>query len=273
MSNNYPLEDYREEVKVGDFRIAFERKGKGQPLLLLHGALGDSRAWRKQIDDLSDEYEVVAWDAPGCGRSSDPPETFSISAFADSLAAFMKAIGLDTPHVLGLSFGGGLALEYYNRYPDDTRSLILAGAYAGWAGSLPREEVDQRLQRVDALTKMPIEQIAEELVPTFFSETVSRDVVEEITAIMADFHPIGLKAMTSALGNADLNHILPEIKVPTLLLYGDKDKRSPQYVAEKMHSSIPGSKLVIMPGVGHASNLEAPDIFNKEVRNFLRELK
>ncbi len=273
MDNTYPFADHREEVNIGDFRIAFERRGKGQPLLLLHGALGDSRAWRKQIDELSDEYEVVAWDAPGCGRSSDPPETFSISDFADSLAAFNEAIGLDSAHVLGLSFGGGLALEYYNRYPDNTRSLILAGAYAGWAGSLPRQEVEQRLQRMDALTKMPIEQIAEELVPTFFSETVSRDVVEEITAIMADFHPIGLKAMTFALGNADLNYILPEIKVPTLLLYGDKDKRSPRYVAEKMHVSIPGSRLVIMPGVGHASNLEAPDLFNKEVLNFLEQLE
>ena len=101
-------------------------------------------------------------------------------------------------HVLGLSFGGGLALEYYNRYPHNIGSLKLANAYAGWADSLLAEEVDQRLQRVDALTKMPLEQIAGELIPTFFSDTVSQHVVEEVTAIMADFHPIGLKAMIEA---------------------------------------------------------------------------
>ena len=63
------------EVEISGLRIAFERKGEGLPLVLLHGALSDSRAWRRQLEELSDEFTVVAWDAPGCGRSADPPET------------------------------------------------------------------------------------------------------------------------------------------------------------------------------------------------------
>ncbi len=90
---------------------------------------------------------------------------------------------------------------------------------------------------------------------------------------MADLHPVGFKAMASAYDLADLNSVLPEIKVPTLLLFGEKDKRFPQNVVEKMHSNIPDSKLVVIPRAGHVSNLEVPDVFNKEVRNFLGEIK
>ena len=71
-----------DEVKIGGLRIAFERKGKGTPLVLLHGAVSNSREWRRQLDELSDEFTVVAWDAPGCGRSSDPPETFRLPDYA-----------------------------------------------------------------------------------------------------------------------------------------------------------------------------------------------
>ena len=101
--------------------------------------------WRDQLEDLSDEFTVVAWDAPGCGGSADPPEDFRLAHYADSLAGLIKMLGLHRPNVLGHSFGAGLALELYRRHPELLRSLVLAGAYAGWASSLSREEVDERL--------------------------------------------------------------------------------------------------------------------------------
>lgn len=104
-------------VEVGGLEIAFERQGAGPPLVLLHGFVGHSREWRRQIDDLSEEFTVVAWDAPGAGRSSDPPETFRLPDYADCLAAFIDAVGLRRPHIVGLSFGGALALELYRRHP------------------------------------------------------------------------------------------------------------------------------------------------------------
>ena len=88
---------------------------------------------------------VVAWDVPGCGRSSDPPENFHLSDYADCLAAVIDQLNLERPHILGLSFGGGIALEFYRAYPEIPESLILASAYAGWAGSLPPETVEDRL--------------------------------------------------------------------------------------------------------------------------------
>jgi pimeloyl-ACP methyl ester carboxylesterase len=123
------------ETMIGDLRITYERAGEGSPLVLLHGAFGfDSCSWRRQLDALSDEFTVVAWDAPGCGQSTDPPETFRSSDYADCLAAFIEALGLGRPHLLGLSFGGVLTLDFYRRYPTIPRTLILDSAYAGWAG-------------------------------------------------------------------------------------------------------------------------------------------
>jgi pimeloyl-ACP methyl ester carboxylesterase len=261
-----------EQIEVGGLRIAFQRAGEGPPLVLLHGALSDSRAWRRQLDGLSDEFTVVAWDAPGCGRSSDPPapETFRLSDYADCLAGFVDALGLGGAHVLGLSFGGGLALELYRRHPAVPRTLVLASAYAGWAGSLPPEEVEQRRQRALREAKLPPEQWVPGYLPGLFTQAAPQELIEETVAMMYDTRSAGMKAMISAFAEADLRDVLPFIEVPTLLLYGDADRRSPMNVAEDLHAKIPTSKLVVMPGVGHDSNLEAPETFNAKVRTFLR---
>jgi pimeloyl-ACP methyl ester carboxylesterase len=102
-------------VAVDGKLLAFHRAGSGPPLLLLHGARSDGREWRLQLEALSDEFTVIAWDAPGCGGSFDPPDEFPLAAYADAVAALCVALGVDRPHLLGLSFGGGLALEVYRR--------------------------------------------------------------------------------------------------------------------------------------------------------------
>ena len=136
-----------ETTEVDGLQITYERAGNGPPLVLLHGYVGDGRAtWHHQLDDLSDEFTVIAWDAPGAGGSSDPPESFGTAGYADALAGFVAALGLDTLHVVGLSFGGILALALYRRHPGVPRTLTLASAYAGWAGSLPAEVAGQRLR-------------------------------------------------------------------------------------------------------------------------------
>ena len=206
-----------DEVKIGGLRIAFELKGEGPPLVLLHGGLSDSREWRRQLDELSAEFTVVAWDAPGCGCSEDPPETFRLPDYADCLAAFIRKIGLVRPHVLGISFGGGLALELYHRYPTIPRSLILASAYAGWAGSLPPEVVKERLYQTLRLSELPPERFIEELIPTLFTKSASTELINEMATIMSEFHPVGMRAMTFAFAEADLRYVLPTIEVPTLL--------------------------------------------------------
>jgi len=214
---------------------------------------------------------VVAWDTPGCGHSSDPPETFLMPDYARCLAGFLQGLSLARPHVLGLSFGSTLALELYRQNPRLPRTLVLAAAYAGWTGSLPADVVEERLrQTIPDLDLTPDQVIAKYNSPGLLSEFAPASVLAKNARIMSDFHPPGMKAMVRALAAADLRDILPLIEVPTLLLYGDRDVRSPVSVGRALHAQIPKSKLVVIPGVGHVSNFEAPERFNTEVRTFLR---
>jgi pimeloyl-ACP methyl ester carboxylesterase len=260
-----------ERVAIGDLSIAFERRGTGPPLVLLHGGLSDHREWRPQLEGLSDAFTVVAWDAPGCGDSTDPPPTFRMPEYADTLAGFIEALALARPHVVGLSWGSTLALELYRRRSEVPRTLVLASAYAGWAGSLPADEVAERLRdTLDALA-LPSGEVARSFASSLFTHHVPNEIVEEAVGIMAGFRRSGAEPMLRAMAEADLRDVLPTIDVPTLLLYGEEDERSPTAVAHGLLEAIPGSTLVTLPAAGHQSNLEAPEPFNDAVREFLIE--
>jgi pimeloyl-ACP methyl ester carboxylesterase len=260
-----------ESIEVKGRTIAFERRGEGPPLVLVHGAVSDSRDWRQQLDGLSDEFTVVAWDGPGCGRSYDPPDNYGLDGYADCLAGFIEALGLERPHVLGLSIGSGLVLELFRRHRGVPRSLILASAYAGWAGSLGRKEAEERRQWGLDAAERPLDEFVSDFCDTLFPASAPAEVVEEMAEVMRDYHPAGLRAMANAFADADLRDVLPEIDVPTLLLYGDADVRSPVSIGEDLHARIPGSKLVVIEGPGHMVNMETPERFNEEVRSFLRD--
>ena len=149
-------------------------------------------------------------------------------------------------------------------------TLVLASAYAGWAGSLPAEVVEQRLGQALRLSELGPEQLVSELMPTMFTDSAPPELVVEFAACMREFHPVGLRANSRAFAEADLRGVLPDVAVPTLLLYGDSDVRAPPNVAQDLHARIPGSKLVVIPGAGHVCNVDAPERFNAEVREFLR---
>ena len=255
-------------TEVDGLRIAYERAGEGPPLVLLHGFIGDGRVWRRQIEGLSRDFDVIAWDAPGCGQSSDPDEHFSMARFADCLAGLLEYAGVPYAHVLGLSWGGTMALEYYRRHRDSVLSLILADTYAGWTGSLGEEAAAQRLARCLRESEMRAAEWVPQWVPDAFSGAADQALLDELASIMSDFHPVGFRAMSRSLA-PDFREVLPLIEAPTLLLWGDDDKRSPLSNGELIRDSIPGARLVVIPGAGHVSNMEQPQRFNAEVREFL----
>jgi pimeloyl-ACP methyl ester carboxylesterase len=261
-----------DEVIATGLRIAYRRAGRGAPLVLLHGGFGfDSRSWQAQLDDLSDSFDVVAWDAPGCGDSEDAPDPFSMADYADCLAGFIAALGLERPHVLGISFGGALALALFGDHPTVPGSLVLVGAYAGWAGSLPPEEVSRRVRVISDQTRRPVDEWLPSYLPGMFSPAVPDTMRAQALELMSGVRPSGNLTMLRAMAEADLRDVLPRVDVPTLILHGDADARSPLEVGRELHERIPGSRLVVLPGVGHASNLEATAAFNGEVRSFLGE--
>lgn len=264
----------RDSVRVDGHGIAFERAGDGPALVLLQGFVGDGRStWGDQLDELSDEFTVIAWDAPGAGESSDPPAWFRLPDYADCLSGFFAALDLDRPHLCGLSFGGALAIELEDRYPGLAASLILASAYAGWAGSLPAETVAERLQSSLDLAEQPPSALVDALAPTMFSPTAAGPAVDAFRASVAEVRAPGFRAMARSSAEADLRPALARIAVPTLLLYGENDVRAPLHVAQALHDGIPGSRLVVLPGVGHVSCVEAPGPFNQQVRAFLHAVQ
>jgi pimeloyl-ACP methyl ester carboxylesterase len=214
---------------------------------------------------------VVAWDAPGAGSSPDPPDTFTTTNYARCLASFLDALRIDRAHVLGLSWGGILAQEFYRLYPERLRHLILADTYAGWKGSLPEPVWKERLATclLDA-TGSPDALVAKFL-PGLFTDAAPQDLREEMSVIVSEFHPIGFRLMSLSSAEMDTRNLLPRIGVPTLVLWGDDDRRSPMVVAEALHAAIPGAELAIIPNAGHLSNMEQPDTFNAHVRRFCLE--
>lgn len=260
------------KIAVDGQQIAYREAGSGPPLVLLHGGLVDSRAWRREINAYSDEFHVVAWDAPGCGGSSDPRPDVALGDYADWVAGLIDALELGPAHILGHSFGGGLALAVHQRHSRLVRSMILVSAYAGWAGSLSPAEVERRRQRAEHNAGRPTREWVDDFLATLFDDATPRHLVEQTRHIMLDTRPEGMLPMLNAFAEADLTDVLGEVAVPTLLLYGSKDQRSPRPVAESLDASIPTSRLVFVAEAGHDVNVEAPDVFDAEVRSFLRQV-
>ncbi|TDW91598.1 alpha/beta fold hydrolase [Kribbella sp. VKM Ac-2566] len=259
-----------ELVEIAGRRIAYYRAGSGEPLVLLHGGWSDGRAWRPQLTGLADSFDLIAWDAPGCGGSEDPAGPMTMSDYADELAELVAALDIGPAHLCGLSWGGGLAIAVWQRHPELVRSLVLAGAYAGWKGSLPAAEVEARVLRARAEAERPPGDWIDGYLPSFFAGPVPAEVLELNRTMMAESRPAGMLPMLTAFAEADLSAVLPTIEVPTLLLWGECDQRAPVgTVARTLHAAIPGAELVLLPGVGHYNNLEAPDAFNAAVRRFL----
>ncbi|MBA3839430.1 MAG: alpha/beta fold hydrolase [Thermoleophilaceae bacterium] len=235
----------------------------------MHGAAEDGRVWQPQLAALADEFTVVAWDEPGAGRSSDVAADFGLADYANCLAALVEALGLGRAHVAGLSWGGTVVQELYRRHPGLVGSLILVDTYAGWAGSLPEEEVRARVEGARRMLEAPAEEFDPTL-PGLFAGDPPAEFVALLEGIAADVRPDSLSTQLSVMAAADQRDLLPRIAVPTLLIWGELDARSPLSVARQFEQAIPDTKLVVIPRSGHVSHLEQPEQFNEAVREFCR---
>lgn len=259
-------------MQLNDLTIAYATAGQGDPLLLVHGGLGDHRIWREQIPPLARHFTVLAWDAPGGGRSGDPPPDFTLTDYARCLAAVIDDSGLGPVHVAGHSFGGGLALALHAGRPDSVRSLTLIGAYAGWKGSLGEAEAQRRLAGVIETIDEAPETLADLFIPSLFGPDPDPQIVSLVRQVMADSRPAAGATMARAFAVADLTPHLPSIDVPTLIVHGENDTRAPREVADALLAAIPNARLTVIENVGHESFLEAPERVNQVLREFLDQV-
>jgi pimeloyl-ACP methyl ester carboxylesterase len=256
-----------EIVWANGLEIAYRRVGEGPPLVLVHSAADDGRAWQPQLVALSDAFTVVAWDEPGAGGSSDLPPNFALADYAHCLAAFIEALALGPAHVAGLSWGGTVAQELYRHHPELVATLILVDTYAGWKGSLPEEEVRARVAGAREMLAAPPAEFDPRL-PGLFAGDPPGEFVALLEEIAIGVRRSTLSAQLRVMAEADQRDLLPRVEVPTLLVWGELDARSPLTIAREFHRAIPGAQLVVIPSCGHVSNLERPEPFNRAVREF-----
>ena len=190
--------------------------------------------------------------------------------YADCLADFLDSLGTGEMPIAGLSWGGTLAQVFYLRHAERVRSLVLADTYAGWKGSLTEEMVQDRIARCRRDSELPADEWVPGWIPELLTSGAPEELRREVISIMSDFHPAGYRLMTQVLADTDTRDLLPSIGVPTLLLWGRNDRRSPLGAAEAIRNSIPGARLVVIQNAGHLSSAEQPARFNAEIRGFCR---
>ncbi len=263
--NNAPIKF----LTINGIKLAYRKAGQGPPLFFIHGGIQDSRAWTPQLTTLADEFTVVAWDEPGAGQSSTVPANFGLSDYADCLAGLTSALDLGNVHLAGLSWGSTLALEFYRCYPQMVRSMILIGGYAGWKGSLGEEEAQTRLRGAQKMFNDP-EQASNPTLPGLFHGEPPARFIPLLNAMNADVRLPSMRKELEIMAATDLSDVLATIRVPSLLIWGEHDERSPLPIAREFEAKIPQAQLIIIPNCGHVVNLQQPEAFNAAVKNFCR---
>jgi len=249
------------EVHLDNGTIHYEMAGQGPPLILLHGVGSNSRSWSRQIQALSANFTVIAWDAPGYGRSFDPPAPPvkpSLRFYADTLREFLDAIHFERVFLLGHSAGGMMAQEFYRLYSGYVRALILADTRT--RGS--RIGLERRLNAIRTMTPAAL---AAERGPKLLTSRAPRSLVQEVVDIMSEVRPAGYEFALIAMADSDLREVMRNLQVPTLLIWGDDDEITP--IKDEM--PVRGFEAKLIHTAGHLCYIEQPDQFNDAVREFL----
>jgi len=229
------------------------------PLLLLHGIGSNATGWRYLLDEMAATRRVIAWNAPGYwlsdGFIADAPR---IEDFADAAAALLTALGIARAEVAGSSFGGLVAAGLTARHPDRVTRLTLLGASAGF-----RPKPAEERARILAMRAESIAAGGMALAAGRWQRLVAADTAPEVVALLqrtlAATHPRGMMQAARAIDSADLiTDFAPHITAPTLVACGSEDLVNPVPVSEAIAAAIAGARLIVLPGVGHISKLEAP---------------
>lgn len=257
-------------LKVKDLMIHYEIAGEGAPLIILHGMGNNSQSWKKQLKGLSEQFTVIAWDAPGYGQSSDPKEELQdFGQFADVLKGFIENLHYESVALLGHSMGSAIALDFCNRYPQMVDALIISDATRG-AAALSQEENERKLaNRLKNIETLEPQELAKLRVKELLSPNPDPEVQKEAERIYSQIRPMGFRSVAYSLYHLNQMEILSSISVPTLVICGELDKVTPVSESEVFHHSIKGSTFTTIPETGHLCYQEDPQSFNGIVLDFL----
>lgn len=251
--------------------ISFLRDGQGEPVIFLHGIGGGAKTFQRQVEGLSDQFDCIAWDAPGYGRSTPLPSV-TFETLSAALAQLLDHLGLQSAHLVGHSLGGMIVQDFVARYPARVRSLVLSctsPAFGRPDGDWQKQFIAARLDPIER--GMTMEETARAHIPSLMAGARPEDIALAI-ACMADVPVPTYKAIVHCLVTFDGRATLADIRVPTLALATENDRAAPASVLEKMAGKIPGARYVCLPRIGHLANLEDPQSYNAEIRRFIAGL-
>jgi 3-oxoadipate enol-lactonase len=264
-----------QRTRVNGVELAYELRGSGPPLAMIHGAQGDQTMFADLASRFAGNFRVLTFDQRGSGLSEKPHTSYTIGLLADDTAALMDHVGLSAAHVIGVSMGGTIAQELVLRHPAMVHSLILgcttpggpkairiggsafAAAYSTQAVSA--EERGRALAEA-AFTKAYIEQHPE-IIPAMIEARRQRPL-----------DPVALERRMKAVLGHDAYDRLPQISCPTLVITGKDDALVAWQNSQLLAERIPGARLVLLEPAGHCFWLEQPEQSREAMVQFLESV-
>jgi pimeloyl-ACP methyl ester carboxylesterase len=258
-------------AEVNDTRLYYEIVGRGHPLVLVHGFSLNTKMWDDQFEVFAERFKVMRYDLRGFGKSALPIVGKEYSHTKD-LKALLKKSGIGDVYVVGLSMGGGIALDFALEYPEATKALILVDSsiygFRDWSKFW--SEFDKSILKevkengVEGAKKVWMSQ------PLFKPAFEKPNVGFRLTQMISDYsgwHFVNTDPLCFL--DPPAMERLQEIKVPTLIVVGECDLPDFHRIADVLSKKIQNSQRITLRGAGHISNMETPREFNEAVLSFL----
>jgi pimeloyl-ACP methyl ester carboxylesterase len=245
-------------IKVDGLNVHYYTAGEGEPVLVIHGGAGDARSWWGNIQELSQKYRVYAPDLPGYGSSQPLDGNYYIPELSDFINKFTKFLNLKKFTVIGHSMGGGIALNFALKFPAKIKKLVLVSSLglgrevALWLRLISLPAVIKILGSLVGFTLKFIGWMLKQANPFEIVLPVSPVFVRIGTSI-ANFHQ----------QNLVLEKYLPKIKIPTMLIWGDRDPIVPVKTAYRAVKEFPNARLLVFKHSGH-------NVYREQLKNFSR---
>jgi pimeloyl-ACP methyl ester carboxylesterase len=241
--------------------LSYFEKGAGIPLVFIHGALGSKNLWKNQVNALSKQYRVIAFDVRGHGDSTKPEKGYGPKGMLGDLTALLDHLKLDHVVLIGSSMGGVLAQMFCLSNPDRVLALVLVGtlARAYWLSS--QEQYSQT----------NFEEIVEKGVRHWFTNNSIPENFDFALQQAKLSTPNFILHVQEDFGNYDFRNQLQSITQSTLIIVGKEDRTTPPAESEIIKNGIKNSELHIISNSGHLVMLEQPEVFNQIVLEFLKK--
>jgi pimeloyl-ACP methyl ester carboxylesterase len=261
----------------------YEQTGEGPPLVFIHGAFADCRIWDPQWEYFSAKYHVLRYDLRGHGRTGRSDlDRYSIDTYADDLASLVSALGIESPVICGLSWGGGIAQSFAIKYPDLLKGLVLAGASAAMSITLgekllryvlfpkPAMMLMIRILSVDQFIRFSLWLSGITLGKDWLNKDES--TFHYLRQSMSQISKNEYLKIWGAIYGFDLAP-LEKISCPTLVVTGEHDTKMVLRHASEIIQRVPQVEARVLPAAYHAMTLEEPERFNKLLGHFLQRSK